>query len=1335
MLSLQNSHMLRNLLVTIISGISLVAITQTNAGPLNISNTPLETASGVESNVMILNDDSGSMANTILISSGPEQGRFGTYRLSVTGFGFNDYSYTHNDGDNLNRPLLPTESRLNAINASIGGGLYSRSESAQGVWRGRLSDFNRLYYNPDVTYQPWGGEDRDDVTFGNQPPGAARLDPYLPDAGNTISLTTQLGFSTFIPGIGTRTDSIYPASYYTWTDSNGDGNVDFNEPHTLMQIRLGGGGTCPPTAPPGTQCPENFPRRSTRTDCGGSGEDAGLPTSCSAALELQNFANWYSYYRRSELTAKAAISNVIADVQSERIGYAVINDRNTQIRVATMTNPDMTNPDTPVQNDITTGNKKNLLDEIFLTQSPNQGTPLRASLDAVGLYFACETGNIFGDAASAPGSEFCPTFSADNGGECQQNYTLLMTDGFWNGTYPASGETGVGDADSNDNKETPAGVAGTFDGASFADGPLPNPNPGPDGITFINTNTLADIAMFYYERDLHNDLGDEVETTDIDEDRYIGPTDPFETMHQHMVTYTIGFGVSSTVETDPDMAIPLPPNFLSDPFDWPPPAPDTPSTIDDLRHAAWNGRGQFLSANNPEELQTAIEAFIEGVSAGSGASAAIAFNPFDSTTAGNDTLFSAIFDNDNGDLIAEVVDANNDFTFVWSAAQQLDSLTDVNTDSRTIVTFNSATEVGVPFDVGDISPAQLGQLSMPVIANTVPADLAEDRLEYLRGQTANESTDNTRRLFRQRGPSDLAPLTQPNLTTTGRLGDIVRSSPIFNGEPEPSPFRDQAPYPTAAGELYSEYVTNFQNRRSVVYVGANDGMQHAFNAATGVEEFAYVPNLIFDRISDLTERSYNHQFFVDISPTIEEVYFTPTRGTQSGNASWNSVLVGGTGINTPGYFALNITEPNSFNNEASMAANVMWEFSQADDIGTVVTPNDLNLGGNVNAPLIALSNIEGAAGQGNRWVVIFGNGYNSASVAGNAELYVLLIDGGQDGTWDRGTDFIKINTGNGKAQSGGTNDTPNSLGGVRGVDQDGNGTVDIVYAGDLQGNLYRFDLSGTSMTALETATNASQILYRARLNNGTEVQPITATPITVPVSAATPSAAGNVVIFGTGRYFTTDDATSTDIQSIYGIWDNVTNASNVIEEVDFDDLVPQTFTNTGNILADFGISTSTFSTVTYSKSDGNSGWRINLDVLDVLGLEVEFPGERAIRNFILTGGNIFTSTVFPSSTNSCDGSPGGAILGFDPLSGGAPSEPAFDLNNDGMFDEGDNVNAQEGQQNIATRLTTGVPGGIGIVNGILRAQLSNLDKVAIRVNPGDEVNGRQSWKEVDLGIQ
>ena len=1242
------------------------------AGPLSLSNNALEIVSNVEPNIVVLTDDSGSM-DWGLMTDETE----GALYLNNS-----PYYYTHPDTGvtgttapavNMDYWMVPAPEFLASEGLAYPQG---------GVWRAWNHNYNKIYYNPDITYKPWLGVDKNGATYANIDKTAAPFDPYDPSLGS-LDLTATLNYFTdcqlpacaLIPSLSGifNVTNFYPARYYTWDDSNtvttanaNNGVVDDDDTHTLVEIRS--------TTPTYTRSAYNTTTETGRSDCTDNGD--GTAT-CSYNQEIQNFANWFSYYRKRDLTAKAALSTVLEPVESARLGYATINNGTANnLPVASMN----ISP--------ASGNKRSLFDTIFKT-SPLGGTPLRTKLDEAGKYFECKSGDLFGSSSnSTPGSAGCPVQAAP-AGSCQQNFTILMTDGFWNGGSPSVGNTDNG--------------SGDFSGGAFAD---------------TNSNTLADVAMYYYKRDLQSTLTDEIVPAGAhDIARYLGSTTPFETMHQHMNTYTVGFGVNGTLTSNPaDPAVA---------FAWPDPTSGDAEKIDDLRHAAYNGRGQYLNASNAGALAGALQNVFKDIETSTDTATAVAFNTQE-VEAGT-LVFRASFNTktNRGDLVAQRVnmDGSVDPNLVWSASQQLDNVTGKTSDSRVIVTYKdtgSATSAGVPFKWSDLTSganSQQAALDTPQPANVAVATntFGDERVDYLRGHSVNEGASGADGQFRAR-PS-----------TSGKLGDIVHSTPVFAGKPQFTG-RIGGVYPATAGETYPEFKAAYQNRPQITYTGANDGMLHAFRTSDGTELFAYVPNLVFKDLSKLTDPSYSHRFYVDLTPSINDVYMTPTSGTNANDLSWNTILVGGLGGGGKGYYALNITDPGALDTESEAAANVLWEFTEADDGGV----NSSDLGYTFSQPLVAMSNAEDGSGN-KRWAVIFGNGYNSTSADGDAQLYVLFVDGGVDGQWTSGADFYKISTGYGKAESS-DGSTPNGIGGIRGIDSDGNGTVDYVYAGDLQGNLYRFDLSSTTAS---NWTTTPKLLFTARYKSNDAfprdvVQPITTSPIVIEHPDG-----GYIVVASTGSWMTTSDASSTDIQSIYGIWDDMSNSPLVTMSSTANQMVKQHFTNQLNAEHGYTVRTLTDNAIVWKNTGSSSskvkGWYIDLDMPAAgVATGVEYPGERAVRNLQLRGGLLFVNTVIPKSTTACSAGIGGFELGFNPETGGSGTKVIFDLNNDGTFDYYDNVGDLNNADSIVSgmRFENGTPTDAAFIgNKRFTQEGSAIRAMGTNTRVGTNT-GRTSWREL-----
>ena len=1022
-------------------------------------------------------------------------------------------------------------------------------------------------------------------------------------------------------------------------------------------------------------------------DAGECNTSTKIYASSLSSDEQTNFANWYQYYRSRMHVMKAALSRTIENVDSVRMGLATYHST-AEVGVASM------------NISAASGNKLTLLQKVFemtpwygtelnfynvhystaTTMNYNGGTPSLSSTRDTLRYLACESGNIINGSASSPGSANCPVNDAASGGECQQNYLISLSDGAYTDTISGISNHD-GDEDSN------------FDGKAFKD---------------TYSNTLADITMDYYERDLFDDavLADKVPATSLDQTRYPStsgyPEDSDENpvdMHQHVASYMVSFGLEGTLSGMPSSP--------TDEFAWTEASANLLTKIDDLRHAAYNGRGDYINASDPDSMETALTNMLNTIASETLTSAGIEL--VSNELVANNFLFAVEYDSakNSGDLKAYAVDenANISSTYTWSAAEQLDSL---GYASRIIVTYDG-TE-GVEFDWADIDSTLQGYLNtIDSPTPTTTTTLGASRLDYLRGDTSNEGDDFDAGEFRDR-PTD-----------NGKLGDIVHSTPRYVGPPVGT--RDYDDYPSGTGDTYEDYVSSYASRGGMVYVGANDGMLHAFDASTGAEKFAYLPREMFYqsyddvnyRLSELTRPTYSHLSYVDLTPTLAHAFFDVTRGTnRTGGKKWNTVLLGGLRKGGKGYFALNVTDPTELDTVSEVESNVLWEFTSADDD---------RLGYTYSRPIIAMSNdTDGSGSNANkRWVAIWGNGYNNANTYGKAALFVAFIEEGQDGTWTTSSDYYVYEVGDAIAATDDADTTtvyeniPNGIGGIMGYDLDGSGTIDYVYAGDLRGNLWKFDLSsdtpgswGADTTAVFSASYASGGVSQA--------QPITTAPIIMDHPDGVDE--GVIVIFGTGSYMTRADISSTDVQSLYGVWDKPTDDSWAPAKTN---LQEQTYTEQTSEVSGYAVRTLSGNGVDWS---AEKGWYIDFDINDVDGNAVD--GEKPVVGLAFRNGFGLVDSILPKSDAVCGEDGESWSLAFDPATGGTYDIPIFDINADGTFDTTDMVSIN----NAYTAIAGFKKDGTGISTG--RTRLGSKDLVQKSQDPDDNsTSGADSGTSTD----
>ena len=390
----------------------------------------------------------------------------------------------------------------------------------------------------------------------------------------------------------------------------------------------------------------------------------------------------------------------------------------------------------------------------------------------------------------------------------------------------------------------------------------------------------------------------------------------------------------------------------------------------------------------------------------------------------------------------------------WDAALLLEQRT-----ARSIFTAAPAGAT-VSFDWASLTPGVRALLDQPA-PGAAPDGLGPARVAFLRGDRSRE-VGHPQAVFRQR----------PSL-----LGDIVGSTPLIVG----------APGLMSAGEGHAAFREQFKARALAVYVGANDGMLHAFAAATGAELFAYVPAAVAAQLSALTDPAYVARPYVDGSPA---------QGDAMIGASWRTVLVSGMGMGARGLFALDITDPAHF----TSGLQALWEFGTADDPA---------MGHVREAPLLA------PIGASRRFYAIASSGINS--LAADGALFLLAVDKPPAEKWKRGLNYVRIDT-------AGTDPAKANALSAPALVFNGDGDARVAYAGDLQGNLWRFDLS--AMTARR--------IFSARGADGV-AQPISHAPRVVHAPGG-----GYLILFATGKLLEESDLLPSSFaqQSVYAIHDN-----------------------------------------------------------------------------------------------------------------------------------------------------------------------------------------------------
>ena len=507
--------------------------------------------------------------------------------------------------------------------------------------------------------------------------------------------------------------------------------------------------------------------------------------------------------------------------------------------------------------------------------------------------------------------------------------------------------------------------------------------------------------------------------------------------------------------------------------------------------------------------------------------------------------------------------------------------------------------------------------------------------------------------------SNDTPAGQKYRARTSVLGDIIHSRPLFV---------DDASYPR-------------------VYVGSNDGMLHVLDACTGGcstpgnEVYAYIPSMLIPNLKLLTVTPYVHQYFVDASPNARQVTGGQMTGTQR-------ILVGGLGPGGKGLYGLDITDPNP-GSEAAAAAKILWEITPTT-INNASNTGYADLGYTYGVPLIVRTN------DGN-WVAIVGNGYDSNGTD-QAVLYVINLATG-----------AKI-AGIAASITGADDAHPNGLSSPTAFDVDRDGKVDFVYAGDIAGNLWKFDLRSSS----PGSWSAFKLFSTPNANT------VTAQSITGAPAVARHPNGGYMVTFGTGRIFTdctsptVCDRTDTTQQYAYGLWDNDFPASGTAlsKTIDATKLVAQSLSAStaysGNSITATVRTSAAINAVDYTAgTNQKQGWKLSLA-----------SGERVVGDGGLIGDGRFhfaaTKPNFDNGTGNAKGE--NWLIEVDYLTGMAPASPFLDLNADEQIDDADLV-ASSGQAYalripVARRIVSG-----GVMSQPLLAQLAVQSQTYFNVNP------------------
>lgn len=1005
-------------LATLLAVSSFLAATPASAAETDLANIPLTnatTAAAILPNIMFILDDSGSMGWNWMpdyVSSG---------------------SYCRQGGSN-----------------SLTG-----CEQGDPPWY--ASAFNRVYYNPLVNYAaPKNADGSTKATKSGtstiSPWDKVPTDGYNVQSSGTINLVTgyperkACNGGTCISQIDGGNAYSYPdGTYQTISTKYGAPfyytvSVEWCSSQATSGPKFGKSGTCQAKKTSTYKYPRYY--NWSRVDITPARTSYPGPngTTRTYTEEMNNFANWYAWYRTRMQMMKTAMSLAFADVRGTpndadptdknyfhaRVGFSTINNTGTTDGAGYL-----------AIGNFDTSQKTTWYSRLF-DIDPGPMTPLRKALVKAGRIYA---GKIGADPIQY---------------SCQRNFAILSTDGYYN------------DASSDANKSDGSTDVGDQDGDTTC---TTITKPSCDKLK--KSNTLADIAYYYYHTDLRSALEDNVIPAGTN------PNTDDVAEHQHMTTFTIGLGVDGTLTFQDGYKTSTSGDYYGitqGTKNWPDPiANTTDERIDDLWHAAVNGRGTYFSARDPESLVNGLSSALGAMESVSGSGAAAATSSLEPTEGDNFTYIANYRTIKwDGELSAHAMDlatgslANSP---TWQASGLLDAkvMASGDSDTRTIYTSLTGSSSLVSFawsSLGATERAYFDNTALSQYADWSEADktaaTGQTMLDYLRGHHRHEDQERAvgfgtyYRLYRDREKT---------------LGDIVHSKPVYVGK---------APY-NFSDAGYSAFKAAQAGRAGTVYVAANDGMLHAFDGGSGQERWAYVPAMTMKNMWRLADKDYsvNHRFFVDGPTSFSDANI---------GGAWKTILIGALGKGGRGIYALDVTNP------AAPAA--LWKFS-ADD--------NPNLGYTFGIPLVAkLSD--------GTWVVVVASGYNnlpegSSYPSADGGGYVFVLNAAT------GAVIRTISTGVGSIG------TPAGLAhlNIKYANYDTDNTAIRAYGGDLHGNMWRFDLEAG------TATKVAAL--------GTS-QPITVAPEIGEVDGMT------ALFFGTGRYLGSTDLDDVQTQAIYAIYDD-----------------------------------------------------------------------------------------------------------------------------------------------------------------------------------------------------
>jgi len=625
------------------------------------------------------------------------------------------------------------------------------------------------------------------------------------------------------------------------------------------------------------------------------------------------------------------------------------------------------------------------------------------------------------------------------------------------------------------------------------------------------------------------------------------------------------------------------------------------SGVDDT---GWPLPKTFFLASSPQRMINSLRSAFASIARSTGTLAGGSVSGTRVTATGTDAFVSRLdAQNDAGTVVAYTLTLNTTTGAVtvanapkWNAADQLTGNTSQGIVARDPTTRNIITTQtdGTPIALSWTSLDTAQQTLFNKSPDTGTLDnLGLRRVAYLRGSRVDEVSKGT----------TANPL--PFRDRTSLVASIVNSAPIYVGA---------KPSTSVSGAGYDDFYRTM-SRTPVVYVGSNNGVLHAFSAANGSELFAFIPRPFVEKLPAVTSPNFVRQPMLDAPPVIAEAQVAFTGAA----SDWRSILIAGYGGGSQGVFALNVTNPSSFSANTS---SVLWDFSDKDDA---------KMGNLTGAPKLLKFKI---GPNTFRWFVVVPSGYNNnktdtpvgvtpvrQDASNQSALFLLSLTKPASSSWSLGSNYYRIDLPT-SFQDAAKANALLSPGAELGVD----GEVLSLYAGDIQGNLWKFDFSAavppySATNVLAFGGAAGKPLYTAKDGSG-NAQPITIEPV-----VGTGPGRTNVVVFGTGKFIEASDTTVANYkqQTMYGVWDDKSN-TNASRATGRSELAQRTASGTGTT---FSVSGSGFSYDYPTTTSKKKGWYFDLPGLST--------GERQVTNMAVANSQVFFNTLAaaPVSASAC----------------------------------------------------------------------------------------------------